>query len=74
MIPIKDTRGLPIDNAYKDSLGAISVKDDVEYRKYMFAKKQSERINKMSKDIEELQKLVFELAEKINANDNFKNS
>ena len=68
MIPVKDTTGLPVSGAYKDTLGSISVKNDTEYRKYVFAKKQAEKINKMSEDIEELKKTVHELINKLNAN------
>jgi len=63
---IKDINGSILNGAKKDSLGTIVIRNDSEYRKYIHAKEQTEKINKLCKDVEELKIMVKILNEQVN--------
>jgi hypothetical protein len=58
---VKDVTGNVLQGITKDSLGSLVVKNDSEYRKYLHSKEQSEKLNRMCKEIDELKMLITEL-------------
>jgi hypothetical protein len=58
---VKDSNGNILSGITKDSLGSLVVKNDSEYRKYLHSKEQTEKLNKMCEEINQLKELISEL-------------
>lgn len=58
---IKDNHGSILSGFEKNSLGAITVKNDTELQKYLFARNQALTVKKLKEDVEELKRIVNDL-------------
>lgn len=68
MLRVKDENGNIVPGLFKDSLGAIVVKNDSEYNRYLNEKKQQQTISNLTDQIAELKELVNNLLLTANIN------
>lgn len=64
MNPMRDSNGVILQGFEKDSRGVITIKNDAELKKYLFARNQALTIKKLTEDVEELKMLVNDLINK----------
>lgn len=61
---MRDPNGVILQGFEKDPKGAITIKNDAELQKYLFARNQAMTIKKLTEDVEELKMLVNNLINK----------
>lgn len=61
MIRVKDQSGNIIPGLFKTGMGALVVKNDSEYDKYIQTKQQQEVINNLTQEVSELKTMVQNL-------------
>lgn len=61
MIRVKDQSGNIIPGLFKNGIGALVVKNDSEYDKYIQTKQQQEVINNLTQEVSELKTMVQNL-------------
>lgn len=70
MLNLKDENGNVVPGLLKDNRGAIVVKNDAEYQRYMIEKKRQETINNLTQEVSELKDIVNQLITSLNKNCN----